>query len=395
MPVTAQIPTGANWTIGTPITAPHHLQPSDPSACAQILAKIDAWTATGGQCAVLLLGPAFSDHAIWATLLAQAEAAHPGTTNVSARFDMRVPNVNPASIDLRGVTAVADFYTADLQSDASGTSVSLVAQIGLIVGQISVLRPGANIVIVAHSTAGIAARLYAAANATRIKGLITLGTPHGGAPLTPLTDASTAEALRWYKHLFANGVAAGPLRDALQHLLAALDGYLPAASNALPIPWPYPIPDFIDNVTSDTNGVPALALGGVLGGGVDLLAQLRTAAVAALNGFAATAPTHLAYGLCAELMLGADLDVAVDAKVRIDVGRMALQSGATEPARAAHALSVDVSLARPGGWLVGGPLAFAGLNVPLIDVRVRLHRARSLCDARQRSTDRDAARGPA
>jgi large repetitive protein len=371
VPLASQLPGTANWLSGTAITAPHHLQPGDPSACSQILSQIDSWTGQGGQRAVLLLGPAFSDHTAWVSLLAQIETAHPGTTNTSANFDLRVPDVDPASIDLRGITAVADFYTADLQSDGSGNTVSLVAQIGLVVAQISILRPGAKLMIVAHSTAGIAARLYVAANASQIQGLITLGTPHTGAPLTPLTDPPTAEALRWITHMFPGEVAAGPLRDAIQHLLSALDGYLPVAPNALPEPWPYPIGDFTGSASTDTGGVPALALGGLLGGGVDLLGELKAAAVAAVNGFVASAPTHLAWGVRSDLEFGADADVAVDAAIRLDVGRLALRTGVPEPAHAAHALHIDTSLWRPDGWLVGGTLAFAGLSLPPIDVRVR------------------------
>ncbi|HEY4940109.1 MAG TPA: DUF6603 domain-containing protein [Rhizomicrobium sp.] len=371
VPLASQIPATANWSSGTAITAPHHLQPGDPSACTQILAQIDAWTGQGGQRAVLLLGPAFSDHTAWAALLAQAETAHPGTTSASANFDLRLSNVDPVSIDLRGVTAVADYYTADLQSDGTGNTVSLVAQIGLIVAQITILRPGVKLTIVAHSTAGIAARLYAAANATAIQGLITLGTPHTGAPLTPLTDPTTAEALRWIRHMFPGTFAAGPAQSAVQHLLSALDGYLPAAPNALPQPWPYPFGDFTGSASADTGGVPALALGGLLGGGVDLLQELKAAAVAAINGFTALAPTHLAWGVRSEVMLGTDAGVAVDAAIRLDAGRLALRTAAPEPDHAAQALHIDAALWRPGGWLVGGALGFAGLNLPAIDVRVR------------------------
>ncbi len=244
VPVTSQIPTGGTWKTGTPIGAAHHLQPQDPSACTQILAAVDGWAAPGSARAILLLGPRFSDHTTWNALLAQAESAHANTTNSAATFNLRIPGAAPASIDLRPVTAVADYYSADLQDDGTGNTDALVAQIGLVLSRVQALRAGAAIVLVAHSTAGVAARAYAAANPTEVKGLVTLGTPHSGAPLTPLTDTITADGLRAYTRLLPKGAAAGPLSDALQHLLAALDGYLPAASGKLATPWPYPVGAF-------------------------------------------------------------------------------------------------------------------------------------------------------
>jgi hypothetical protein len=165
VPLTSQQPAGAGWSTGTAIVAAHPNQPSDPSACTQILAQVDAWAASGSNRAVLLLGPAFSDHKIWNTLLADAESAHPGSTNAAAAFNLRVPGVLPASIDLRGVTVVADYYTADLYDDGTGDLTSLTSQIGLVLARILALKPGAAIVLAAHSTAGVAARAYAQATA--------------------------------------------------------------------------------------------------------------------------------------------------------------------------------------------------------------------------------------
>ena len=374
VPLSSQIPTGGSWTTGTAIGAAHHLLPTDPSAITQILTQVDAWAAPGTNRAVLLLGPAFRDHSDWNNLLNQAESAHPGSTNANATFNLRVPGVAPASIDLRPVTATADFYTADLQDAGSGDFAGLSAQIGLITARIIALKPSATIVLVAHSTAGVAARLYTATNAIQVKGLITLGTPHHGAPLTPLTDAATAEALRMIGKLLPNGLTAGPLNDALVHLQSALDGYLaPKTTGALPVPFPYPYGDFTGMTSSDTGGVPALALGGQLGGsaGVDLLASLKTAASTAVSTFVAKLPTHLAFGAKMTLPLGPDVDVSAQAAVRLNAGRLALQTAAPEPTRPAHSLSVDIELSRPNGWLAGGTLSYAGLAAPLVDVRVR------------------------
>ncbi|MEO7040098.1 MAG: hypothetical protein ABI446_12540, partial [Gemmatimonadaceae bacterium] len=361
VPVASQLPTGGTWTAGTPLGVAHSAQPSDPSAITQILAAANGWAASGTSRAILLLGPAFSDHTIWSALLAQAESVHAGTTSAAATFDLRIANVDPASIDLRPVTAVADFYTADLQDNGSNDVAGLVAQIGLVVSRIAELKPDAAIVLVAHSTAGIAARAFAAANASVVKGLVTLGTPHAGAPLEPLIDPTLGDALRVIAHMLPVGVAAGPLEDALAHLLVALDGYRAIAADALPIASPYPIADFAGNGSTDTGGVPALALGGALGGadGIDLVAELRTALSAKIAATTPALPTHLGYGVRVDIPLGSDEDGAVtaDAEVRLDLGRLALGTGATEPARPAQALTVMTSIVRPSGWLTGGPAA--------------------------------------
>ena len=374
VPVSSQLPAGGTWSAGTPIGAAHHLQPSDSSACSQILAQVNTWAAPGSPRAILLLGPAFSDHKTWNTLLTAAETANVGTTSATAVFNLRQPGVPPASVDLRTVTAVADYYAADLADDGSGDVASLVTQIGLVQARLAALKPGAELILVAHSTAGLAARAYTQANPATVKGLITLGTPHAGAPLTPLTDPATGDALRGYSDLFPSGLPAGPLQDALKHLLSAIDGYLPPASaGGLPVAWPYPVGDFGGAASTDTGGVPALALGGLLGntGGADLLSALKTAAAATLAAVTAAAPTHVAYGVEGALPLGAVTPVGASVTLRLDLGRLPLGSGVAAPPRPAQAMSVTMALASPGGWLAGGPLSYAGPGQPLASTRVR------------------------
>jgi large repetitive protein len=382
VPVASQQPSGGSWASGTALVSAHPAQPANPSAISQILAQADAWAAPGTPRAILLLGPAFSNHTIWELLLEQAEAAHAGSTNAGAFFHLRVPGVVPASIDLRPVTAVADYYTVDLADDSTNDVAGLVSQIGLIVARLNDLRPGATLVLVAHSTAGVIARAYAAANAAAVKGLITVGSPHQGAPLTPLLDEPTADALRVIGNWLPNGVAAGPLQDALAHLARALDGYLPppaAPPGALPIAWPYPVADFAGAGTTTTGGVPALALGGQLGGvgGVNLLSALQTALAAQITAFAATPATYLSFGVRLDLNLGngatgsaSTVVASADASVRVDIGRLALTAGAVAPPRPAQAFTAQVALTTADGWLVGDPRSYAG-TAPAVDVRVR------------------------
>ena len=142
----------------------------------------------------------------------------------------------------------------------------------------------------------------------------------------------------------------------------------------LPIPAPYPVADFVGAPSTDTGGVPALSLGGQLGGTtpVDLLTSLKTALAAQINAFTAATPTHLGCGAQVQLDLGgtpaggtsATTTVSADASLRIDIGRLALAAGAPAPARPAHALTASASLWRPGGWLAGDPRSYAGVAAP-------------------------------
>lgn len=371
VPFVSQIPTTPGWTTGTSLTCAHHEQPSDPSALAQIFAQLEIWMPSAGPRTVLLVGPAFSDHGIWQSLLAAAEAARPGSTNAGAHFNLRVPGFDPLNIDLRDITVAANYYTADLQDDGTGDLASLTAQLERIVSRIRELRPGQTVSIVAHSTAGVAARVFTAAHAPLVRGLITLGTPHGGTTLLPLRDPAMSDALRLVDRL-TPALPAGPLADALAHLRQALDGYMPAtAESVLPIPKPYPIGSFAGTATTGTGGVAALALGSLLTG--DLFNELKEAITNLAAGAVTPAPTHLSFGLRAHLAVpssGTD-QVAVDANIRADAFRIALQEGAADPARPAHSLKVAVQLRRLDGWLVGAPGSYNGLDAPPIDVRVR------------------------
>jgi hypothetical protein len=373
VPLTSQIPSGGTWTAGTPITAAHPVQPHDPSAISQILAQMDTWA--GGAAnprVVLLLGPAFSDHAIWNDLLAGPNRH--GTIDASANFNLRIPGVDPSAVNLNSVTAMVDYYTADLADNGTGDMVSLTNQIGRVVSRLGQLRPGAPVILVAHSTAGVAARAYTSANAAQVNGLITLGTPHLGADLPFISDLGTGNAVRFLQGL-RPGMPAGPLRDAIDHVIQAVDGYLPPAkAGLLSVLAPYPVGSFAGTASTDTGGKPALALGGTLGGSLlDLAKQAAGTLATQAAGTARTAPTHISFGVRTHAALPAadPNDVQVDATLRMSVFRVALASGAPPPPHSAQAFGARISLSKPDDWLVGGPQSFAGAGNPLADVRVR------------------------
>ena len=87
-------------------------------------------------------------------------------------------------------------------------------------------------ILVAHSTAGLAARAFAAANPTLVAGLITLGTPHGGAPLSAVVAPEAAEALRAARLVLQSAGEQGSFADAVAHLSHLLDGWQPGPSGA-------------------------------------------------------------------------------------------------------------------------------------------------------------------
>jgi hypothetical protein len=375
VPIASQLPTGSTWTHGTPINAAHSQQPKEPTAIAQIKAQIDSLAGgAAGARAVLLLGPSFSNHVIWSDLLGASPTAN---------FDLRANAADPS--------AVVDYYTANL-SDASDQ----VSQIARVVARIATLRPGVPVTLVAHSTAGLAARAFTAANPVQVKGLITLGTPHSGAELPFLTSPAFAQGVRLIQGL-RTGMTAGPIRDAIDHMTRALDGYLPPpAPGELPIPAPYPAAAFTGSATADTGGRPALALGGTIPG--DLLDSLRQAASALSTQAAAAArpaPTHIAFGARAHLPFPTAPagEVNADASLRADMFRVKLRDAVAEPARPARGLGVRVYLNRPGDWLTPNVrTAEFGVDIaPTATPFVRLHQVAARAPMVLRMTLADAS----
>jgi large repetitive protein len=379
VPLASQVPTSPNWTAGTTLSSAHPAQPTDPPAISQILAQVDSLAGGAGSArTVLLLGPAFSDHTIWDALLADPNVH--GTKAPNTSFNLRVPGLDPSAVDLTTVTAQASWYTADLSDDGTGNVTSLTAQIGRLVARVQRLNGTTPVTLVAHSTAGVAALAFTAANPTLVQGLVTLGTPHLGSSLPFLSNSRIGDALRVLQ-LLRPQLAAGAIRDAFDFLVLALDGYKPPASvGALATAAPFPAGSFPVPITAPasiaTGGRPVLAIGSQLGGG--LLDALKPALSAIANSAAnpvtaPPAPTHIAFGARAHINLATSAagNVAVDTTVRADLFQLPLHSGAATPPHPAHALKVRATLTNPNGWLVGASSSFAGAGLPPVDVRVR------------------------
>ncbi|MFN8204007.1 MAG: DUF6603 domain-containing protein [Solirubrobacteraceae bacterium] len=342
-PLAAQLPALPGWAQGPVLTAPHDALPRDARAIAAIAAQLDAWADEDGGRAVLLVGPAWTDHTAWDDLLAAVEPGRPA----GAHVDLRAAGSTNAAV--AALTTVATHYTADLADDGSGDLDGLTRQIAAVAERIAALTGRSRVVLVAHSTAGVAARIAGGARPDLVRGVVTLGTPHvGGAP-APLSDPRLAEAVRAARAL-GGGALAGTITGAvLERLDAGLDG----------LAGSYPAAAFAPAPDGTSEPLAALALGSAAGG--DLVATLARHlatrlqdAVAAIP--PADAPTHLGLGLRARLAVagGAADDPALDLGLRVDATRVRFApAGAPEPARPRQAVTVSALARRRAGWLAG------------------------------------------
>ena len=355
VPIESQSPAIFEWEHGDPIANSHANLPGDPSAITQILTRVDALVDADHPRLVLLLGPGFLDRHAWDALL--ASPARTGIVSPDANFNLRTTGIDPATISLNDVSAVADYYTAELADDNSGDISRLAGQIDNIAQRLAVLQPGRTITLVAHSTTGLAARAYTNAHPDRMRGLITLGSPHMGAALPFLTDSQTGDAVRLAAGL-RSVMPASTLRDALDEMLHAMDGYLPAAdASTLPQPFLFPAASFNSGAPFDTGDIPVVALQGQLTD--DAFAWLQAATVALAGRVAASgraAPTHLciAAALPMDLPFAGSGAIATSATLRTALFQIPLRDGVATPAHP-KGLRAEIRLSRPGDWLLGGP----------------------------------------
>ena len=374
VPIASQRVMHADWNLGNVVpNVAHHLQPAHAGLIAQALDQLDVWAPVPANRVVLLVHPAFAVRDCWNAWIAAAIARDAGAATPPAdqrHFDLRVPGANALTLDLGVTVGVSRTYTADLADDGSGNHVNLSQQISRVVARITQLRPGAKLIIVAHSTAGIAARQFCADHPALVGGLVTIGTPHRGAPLDALRQPSLAQALRVAGRWLAS-MPASPARDALQRLHAALDGWRDGGANLPPVADVFPVGSFAPTASVATNGVPALALGSRLGGDAFLALRSGLSAFAG-NAPAGALPTHLGVGVRAALGERVDSLARVRLHVRADLTRIALRTGVPVPTRPAQSLAATLTLEDPsGGYLVGTPQSHAAIGAAVNDVRVR------------------------
>jgi large repetitive protein len=361
VPLASQQPQLAGWTHAAPIEAEHWALPTQANAINLVGAKVDEWA--GGVAAprvVLLLAPAYARQLaaaeIWTQLLASPNAR--GAKDAAARFELADASIpDPLTYPLETVSAVADWYVAELPDDDLPDWPRHAQLIGRIVDRLSVLRPGVSVTLVAHSTAGIAAREYAVANPVRVVGLITLATPHVGANLPFLTDPDLADAIRVGGRLVSQ-FAAGSARAAIERLLLAIDGYVAPPVGEIPQARHFPFSAFdTSQATLEIGGLQIFTIGARASAG-PLLAQVKTATRTLVQGIAAApraAPAYLAVGVSVPLNLPPPTPGEINAEVRAHFELLRIGLNAASAPRLGGTARFSARLYRQGGWLLGSP----------------------------------------
>jgi Family of unknown function (DUF6603) len=335
--VAAQAPAG--WTTRT-VTSAHGTAPA--AAASEVAAQIEAWT-TGTARVVLFLSAPFRDSSSWAPMLGALGAAG------APHFDLRRGD---AALD--DVALAAEHYTADLRAEDEA------GQIDRLLGRLEQIAGDTPVVLVAHSTTGVSARQAAAARPARVRGLITLASPHGGEPLAMLRDPNLADTLRFLQRLGEHGVGSGRLAEAAGLLFTALDGWVAGAPGDLPRRAPWPLTAFEGAPLADP-GVPTLAIVARLD--ADLFAALRDGALAMARAVAPSEPSHLVVGARGIVLAGPDVDLRLSAAV----ARIALDAAAPVLAMPAWRLEARAVVTGADGWLAGTP----GDTMQSTDARAR------------------------
>lgn len=346
VPLAAQAPDAS--TTGPPIAASHRMLPLATAALDAVAEQVDAWAA-GGDRLVLLLSAPVADRSSWSALLERVGDSPGGVPH----FDLR-----RSEAALADVAAPASFYTADLDPAQAG------AQIDRLLDRLGELVPGVPVTLVAHSATAITALEAAAARPARVRGVITLAAPYGGAALRPLRDPAVALGVRFLQQLGPGALGATPLADAVGLLGEALDGWRDGAPGELPARSPFPLSAFQRPATAPSAAVPTLAITATLD--EDLLPTLRQGLLALAEAAAIPAtPTHLELGVRASLLAAPDVDL----RVRADVARVALTAEVDPPPATLPAWRVDARAVLRGadGWLVGSP----GDTLEVSDARAR------------------------
>lgn len=384
----SQTPTATGWTQAV-LEADHFHALEAAAVRTAIQQQLQAWDAAGTLPVLLLGGPGL-DSTAWAPLITALGGAQ--------RLSFQQAGVAPQAVSTAGLNGSQRVICAQLAAldaspglsptgrlvpvDAAAGASSLAEQVARLVQRLAELRPGQQVLIVAHSAAGLAARaaVQRAGLAGRIKGLLTIGTPHSGSPLPWQGSAPVAQAVGALQRLSSQLPVPAALQgalDSLWRLIAerAADGsaavwpahaYAPVGDASLPA-----------GVVAHAIGLrlPAVTLASTLAQAIATRAQtLRTA-------LAGRAPvTHLGVGLALAPVVPLSTAVRCETTVRLDLLQWAL-TGTPSP-RALPRLVLQAKLVREGGWLVGDAASrirvrWAELGVELsaagLVPRLRLH----------------------
>ena len=360
----SQQPSHASWVKPAPLEAAHVSQPSNAGVIAAIQAQIAAWDG-GAALPVLLLAAPFARNDAW-TALATALGTSADT------FTFRVAGTAPAAVSVRTLAAASRVTAAELAVcddapglspaarlvpvDAAAGTSSQAEQVARLVARLREVQSTKQVVIVAHSSSGLAARaaLQRAGMSAHVRGIITIGTPHVGTPLAWVGDSTLRDAVGALQRLPGLIPASAPLRPAVDALWQFLRGrdlagqtmawpthaFVPAGAESLPAG--------IEGLALATR-LPGTRLREVIASGIVTRAtQLRTA-------FASRAPVqHIGVGLAlAPRLQPPEAQVRVESTIRLDIAQLRVAAGGTP--HPMPCLTLHARLTRRDGWLVGTP----------------------------------------
>ncbi len=367
---TAQQLSSGSWSNHTSLPEAHHgAQLANADVISAINSKISGWS---GSAPVLLLGAPWEGADVWGDLLGSTASAH---------FDLREMGVDPEQISLDSVTnSAVRYYSADLAVfntapgvtpagrllpiSASGSASSQARQVSRLIDRIRQLHPGQKVIVVAHSSNGLAARAALAADSdgSRAHGVITVGTPHialaGGAPLPWLADDALNRAVSLLQRIDLSLIPNQQLRGALQGLFKQVNGEADAGGGA---GTAFPQHAFTPAGLSDSlpAGVEGYCIATRLPTATlkDQVLNWLKARIASLSTAAGGHPavTHVGLGLrILPPAVGAS-GVVVENVLRVDAIRFPVTASADASALPSlPRLHLHSQIRREDGWLAGG-----------------------------------------
>jgi hypothetical protein len=374
----SQQPPDPSWTTPAVLEADHAHQLATASVVSAIQTQIASWDAGAGLPVLLLCAP-FERNAAWAALTAALGAA-------PAMFSYRASGTSPSAVSLLTLAGTSRVTAAELAvydetpglsatqrlvpMDGAAGTPSQAEQVVRLVERLRTVQPGKRVIVVAHSSSGLAARaaVQRAGIETAVRGVITVGTPHVGSSLPWASDPSVAEAVGAVQRMAGSLTLGAPLEPALDALWQFLrgrdlsDAPLPWPAHAFAPSGPMALPVGVDGLALATR-LPAMQLRTSVASAIATRAtQLRTA-------LAGRAPVReIGVGLSlAPRITGGDATVEVRLRVRLDIAQIQVVAG--DAVRATPRLVIEAILKRRDGWLVGRP-----------DSRVRVRWAELGCD---------------
>ena len=286
------------------------------------------------------------------------EPPWPGTDAVT--FDMTAPGLDATGFDVSRANTQDGPWHVRLAARAACPGASADAQLQTQAARLQrvvdavAARHGGGVVLVAHGSAGQAARLVAS-QAAGVAQLLLLGVPADGLPLDVLDVPPAADVLQLLRRLLPGPDPGMPDDDNLAAGRAILGTLGAVYDSALA-----PANDFLPPQALGTQAPPAWSVRGAIDADTAtraLAAVVRAGVYAAARDSSPwTTPTALRAGL--RIVASSPpatagpgpAGVAVDVAVTLSAELVSL--GGTPGAPTAELV---VTLSRPGGWLAGGP----------------------------------------